>query len=94
MYGFWLDLPEHPTGQSATETICPPGERLGTFENNVAHSTQRYGLRIFSEHTPRRYPCRAISQEPAEGSTDPETEAFAANPPVPAKYTNFLSYKN
>ena len=64
MYGFWLDPPPHPTGQSASEAICPPGEQLGSFDGNVAHSTGRYGLRLFSEHTPRKFPCKPISVEP------------------------------
>ena len=94
MYGFWFDLPDHPTGQSATDDVCPPGERLGSFKDNVAHSNGRYGLRLFSQHIPRQFPCKAISEEPAEGAADPEGDAFAANPPIPAKYTDFLSFKN
>ena len=36
--GFWYDLPEHPTGLSATDEIEPREARFGVFRNNVAHT--------------------------------------------------------
>ena len=78
-YGFWYDLPEHPTGSSKTTSICPINERMGEFSNNVAHSTGHYGLRVFHGHEPRVYPCEPISVD---------------NPVLPAYYENFLGYKN
>jgi hypothetical protein len=56
-YGFWYDLKPHPLGPSYTESICPENTRLGEFRNNVAHSNQRYGLRIFHRLIPRTRPC-------------------------------------
>eukprot|EP00892_Ulva_mutabilis_P008257 jgi/Ulvmu1/5803/UM025_0058.1 len=51
-YGFWFDLQKNPTGPSHTTDICPPGEPLGAFEDNTAHSNVRYGLRIFNFWVP------------------------------------------
>ena len=45
-FGFWYDLPGSPTGPSATSNICPVGERLGKFEDNVSHG-HGIGLRIY-----------------------------------------------
>ena len=80
-YGFWFDLREHPQGPSATDSICPIGERLGEFTDNQAHSSGRYGLRVFHELVPRTYPCLPI-------------QPYEENPPVPAQFTNFLGWKN
>ena len=51
-YGFWFDLPEHSTGASESEDVCPQHERLGSFIGNVAHSNGRYGLRIYPLYIP------------------------------------------
>lgn len=51
-YGFWFDLQKHPTGPSADRSICPPGEPLGAFEDNTAHSNVRYGVRVFNHWVP------------------------------------------
>jgi hypothetical protein len=40
-FGFWYDLPRHPTGLSATEAVRPREAPLGSFEGNVAHSNAR-----------------------------------------------------
>ena len=80
-YGFWFDLREHPTGPSATDSVCPRGVQLGEFTDNVAHSNVRYGLRIFHELSPRTYPCN-------------DYEPFEDNPPIPAEFTNFFGWKN
>ena len=45
-FGFWYDLADNPTGPSATDSICPVGERLGKFENNVSHGHE-IGLRVY-----------------------------------------------
>ena len=45
-FGFWYDLPSNPTGPSSTSSICPVGERLGKFEDNVSHG-HGIGLRIY-----------------------------------------------
>lgn len=36
--GFWYDLPEHPTGPSATNKVWPREEKAGEFSDNVSHS--------------------------------------------------------
>ncbi len=54
---FWFKLGDHPSGPSATESVCPNGVKLGTFTDNVAHSALRYGLRVFPIYVPRTNPC-------------------------------------
>ena len=78
-YGVWYSLNDHPQGPAATDSICPINEPLGTFENNIAHSVGRYGLRVFPGHQPRMKPCSGYSD---------------TNLPVMANYNNFTSYKN
>jgi len=56
-YGYWYDLQKHATGPSANSNICPENDVVGEFRDNVAHSMGRYGLRIFHEMVPRKYPC-------------------------------------
>ena len=36
-FGFWYDLPGSPSGPSATSGVCPVGDQLGEFSNNVTH---------------------------------------------------------
>ena len=52
-YGFWFDMPEHSTGPSFSESICPEFSPLGSFVDNSAHSIKKYGLRIFHALMPR-----------------------------------------
>ena len=82
-YGFWFDLQEHPTGPSATTTICPPGMPLGAFDNNTAHTNGRYGLRIFNFWDPRENPCSW-----GNGNN------FDVSPAAQAVLTNYTGYKN
>ena len=77
-YGFWFDTQEHAMGPSADENVCPENAKLGEFVDNVAHSMERYGLRVFHNHDPRQYPCEDIS---------------ADNPSIPANYENFFGYR-
>lgn len=77
-YGFWFDLQEHSTGPSFDANVCPENTRLGVFEDNVAHSVGRYGLRIFSNMLPRQHPCQPYSYD---------------NLPVTATFKNFQAYK-
>jgi hypothetical protein len=91
-YGFWYDTKKHPLGPSFTETICPENTRLGEFRGNVAHSNQRYGLRIFHTHIPRTRPCDPIifddSNPLAVGAPYP------SNPAITAVYQDFVAWKN
>ena len=43
-FGFWYRLSEHPTGPSATNSICPQKQRVEEFSDNTAHSFGWYGL--------------------------------------------------
>ena len=61
--GFWLDFPEESQGSHTTTTICPNEEKLGEFWKNIAHSNNRYGLRIHKSHFPRHYGCEAVDSE-------------------------------
>jgi cell surface hyaluronidase len=43
-HGFWLALPEHPTGLSTTTAVWPQTTPLREFSGNVAHSNKLNGL--------------------------------------------------
>lgn len=58
---------------------------MGEFDNNVAHSNGRYGLRIFHNHIPRRHQCKALNY-------DEDSPNY--NPSIRAEYKNLVSYKN
>ena len=88
-YGFWYDLQPNPTGPSYTPTICPIHTQLGEFDNNVAHSNGRYGLRIFHGHIPRTSPC-----DPIVYDINMPSNPYHTNPIITAEFTNFLGYKN
>jgi len=79
-YGYWYDLQETAVGPSFSKDVCPISTQLGEFKDNVAHSSGRYGLRIFHNHTPLTKPC-----SPYHATT---------NPMVPAVYENFTGYSN
>jgi hypothetical protein len=66
-------------GPSATPGICPENSRVGEFRGNSAHSVGRYGLRIFHNMNPRKFPCHGIS---------------SSNPAIPAIMTDFTGWKN
>ena len=55
-YGFLYEIKYRPDGASATDDVCPQGNRLGVFEHNVAHSNNRFGLRI-NTFSAREKPC-------------------------------------
>lgn len=59
-YGFWFDLQEHAMGPSADMSVCPENDKVGEFRGNSAHSNGRYGLRLFHNMVPRKYPCQPI----------------------------------
>jgi hypothetical protein len=44
-------------GPSANINICSENAQVGEFRDNVAHSNGRYGLRIFHNMVPRKFPC-------------------------------------
>jgi len=55
-YGFWYEVMEHPIGPSTTSDICPQGMPILEAKDNVAHSYERFGLRVF-ELSAREDPC-------------------------------------
>jgi hypothetical protein len=50
-------------GANADTSICPENEKVGDFIGNAAHSTGRYGLRIFHHMIPRKFPCRGVVRD-------------------------------
>ncbi|KAL4508253.1 hypothetical protein ABPG72_003557 [Tetrahymena utriculariae] len=85
-YGFWYEIKERPDGPSARNDICPQGMALGLFEGNVAHSYDRFGLRIFVL-TNLKNPCSPYRD-------DSKPNPFADNPSFPITWKNFVSYRN
>ena len=85
-FGFWYQLENTATGPSSNPDICPDGIPLGIFSDNVAHSFNSEGLRIY-EYAPRTFPC----QNHSLFQTD---DFYAPNPPVPAVFENFVAWKN
>ncbi len=79
-YGFWMELPEKPTGLSTKSRICPREFQLGSFKNNFSHSNDKYGLRIFPELNPKNRPCGSFSDNKVI--------------PVLAKIEKFTSWRN
>jgi hypothetical protein len=74
-YGFWYRSLEHPDGVSGAEAVqecgtpgcetkCPMWTPLGVFEDNVAHSTGKFGLKI-------------TQYFPAENGFDCQTPTFS-----------------
>lgn len=62
-YGYWFDLQEHGMGANADTSICPENMKVGQFRGNSAHSTGRYGLRLFHQMIPRKFPCKAVVRD-------------------------------
>lgn len=76
--GFWVALPEHPTGLSETGRVWPRRMRLRQFDGNVAHSNDGDGLRVdngpkpdgtteVTVNDPRAVPANPGSRELATG---------------------------
>ncbi|KAL4484574.1 hypothetical protein ABPG74_019751 [Tetrahymena malaccensis] len=85
-YGFWYEIKEHPDGPSARNDICPQGMALGQFTNNIAHSYDRFGLRIFIL-TNLQYPCQPYRD-------DRQPNPFVNNTSYTTTWSNFVSYRN
>lgn len=56
-FGFWYHFEDYPTGPSRTISVCPKFDVMGVFNNNVAHSTTFYGLRVHPEYYQKTNPC-------------------------------------
>lgn len=92
-YGYWYDLQTHAIGPHANTNVCPENERVGVFRDNHAHSCGRYGLRIFHNMVPRKFPCKGFSYDPdylAKNETDP----YWQNPAITAHFYRLTSWKN
>lgn len=95
-FGFWLALPENPTGLSATDettaTVWPRRTPLRQFADNVAHSNGSRGLQVDDgpnadgEQETTIYEPRVNPIPPAEGEDDSAL--------VTAVFENFVAYKN
>ena len=84
-YGFWFRMRSKPDGASFStkETVCPKWMPLAEFDGNTAHSSDKYGLRIFEEWFPGPIE-HACKKQWWRGSNTAHT----------ARLTNFLAYKN
>jgi hypothetical protein len=69
-YAYWYDLQTHGMGPSANTAICPENMKVGKFLDNHAHSCGRYGLRIFHNMIPRKFPCKPVTYDWSEGKKD------------------------
>jgi len=88
-YGFWFDLQIHAIGPSANTNVCPEFNKIGMFKGNHAHSNGRYGLRIFHNMVPRKYPCQKI-----EYDHDKPEDPYHKNPAITANFYDVTSWKN
>ncbi|XP_063689847.1 fibrocystin-L-like isoform X2 [Bolinopsis microptera] len=52
-FGFWFNMPAHPAGPSATNTVCPRNMGMKEFRGNEAHSCGRYGIWVWEFWNPR-----------------------------------------
>jgi hypothetical protein len=78
-------------GPSANTAVCPENDKVGIFKNNHAHSCGRYGLRIFHQMIPRKYPCKPIEYD---WSDDKKDDPWWKNPPITATFSDLTSWKN
>jgi hypothetical protein len=76
-------------GPSANEDVCPENDKVGEFSNNAAHSCGRYGLRIFHNMEPRKYPCKPYVYD-EENTDDP----FWPHPSLKSGCNDFTGWKN
>ena len=90
--GFWLALPEHPTGLSKTAAVWPRYTPLILFANNVAHSANSDGLHV--DGGPGEDGTVGTSfYRPSETPNAVENGRNTSQP-VTAEFTGFTAYKN
>ncbi|MEM7129833.1 MAG: G8 domain-containing protein [Chloroflexota bacterium] len=87
--GFWIALPEHPTGPSYTTSIRPNRLPMQEFSGNVAHSNTVNGLHL--DDGPTGDEAGTIGTTYYAVYTDPEdTDSDVLD----VTLTNFTAYKN
>jgi hypothetical protein len=85
--GFWIALPEHPTGPSTNDGIWPRRTPLGEFAGNVAHSNSHDGLHV--DNGPRPDGSTETSvYRPVIDPADPSSES------VTAVFSDLTMFKN
>ena len=52
MPNYRYDLDNFPSGASRTTSVCPNKAPFGVFRDNVAHSCNEFGLRIWETYQP------------------------------------------
>ena len=90
-YAYWYDLQVHAMGPSANNAVCPENMKVGVFKDNHAHSCGRYGLRIFHNMIPRKYPCK---DETFDWAEDKKDDPYHMNPAITATFDGLVSWKN
>jgi cell migration-inducing and hyaluronan-binding protein len=86
--GFWLALPEHPTGPSATDEVFPRRTPLDAFVGNVAHSQGGDGLHVDRGPSEGSLASESTNYTPLSDPEDPESEGLWAD------FEAFTAYKN
>ena len=85
--GFWVALPENPTGLSATDNVWPRQIPLAEFAGNVSHSNSFDGLHV--DNGPNeQLETEVASYRPRENPGDNESDS------VQAVFEGFTAYKN
>lgn len=84
--GFWIALPEHPTGSSVDASVWPRRTPLGVFSDNRTHSNRDLGLNVDQGPMP---------DGNVETTTySPRAVPGASSPAVVADFHNFSAYKH
>lgn len=86
--GFWIALPEHPTGPSATSSVWPRRTPLAGFRGNTAHSNGGDGLHVDNGPTADLRDTDSTNYRPVADPSDPESA------PVVAYFRDVTAYKN
>jgi hypothetical protein len=99
-YGYWFDLQIHGMGANADTSICPENEKVGQFIGNHAHSTGRYGLRLFHQMIPRKFPCKPIEKDMTvvydNSLIEDESlhkDPYWKNPAITAEFHDYTGWK-
>lgn len=87
--GFWIALPEHPMGPSATDSVWNRRIPLKRFANNVAHSSGQDGLHV--DRGPTGNVAGDVETTVYRPVQNPSDRNSA---PVTANFENFTAYSN